>query len=112
MEWLFIIYIVVFLAAVYKRSTTSRWTPPKPQPRRLAWLAALLGRSFHSLPAVLVSPSVVLAAAPLGPTRPQPHCTSHLPNLVAGAVGASDSLARATRALGALVGTRHRRRFI
>ncbi len=35
-------------------------TPPKPQPRRLAWLAVLLSRSLRSLLAVLTSPSVVL----------------------------------------------------
>ncbi|ESS04882.1 MAG: hypothetical protein A07HR67_00231 [uncultured archaeon A07HR67] len=60
-------------------------------------------------PAVLASRAVALAAAPLNP-NPAPHGnrTSHLPSLVAGAVGPSDSLARAIRAFRALIRTRHR----
>ena len=58
----------------YKRLLADRRrTPPKPQPRGLDALAAVLSRSFHSLPAVLTSSCFALATAPLSPTAPQPH---------------------------------------
>ncbi|ELZ47466.1 hypothetical protein C464_08625 [Halorubrum coriense DSM 10284] len=64
--------------------------------------------SLALLAAVLTSVGFALAAAPSSPAQ---HSTSHLPNLVAGtlrfAPGVSDSLARATRGLRPLVGTRH-----
>jgi len=41
---------VVLVSAVYNWSTALQWRPPKPQPRRLGGLAALLSQSLTLLP--------------------------------------------------------------
>jgi len=106
----FINQVLVLLAAVYTWSTTLRWRPPKPQlcsaptarcgPRSLAMLA----------PCGPCVAGVRRARLPLWvPSRPHRNRTSLLPNLVAGAVGASDSLAPSVSApFGPLTGARHR----
>jgi len=90
-----------------------RWRRPRPQsPSRRGGrtLVAVLSRSFCSLPAVLTSPA---PASPTAPLSPAPHSTSRLPSLVGAALisAAAPTPSRASRALRALLGTRHRTTF-